>query len=175
MTPEESIRNALTEIGALAVTDGKHYILERQALCTHPRQLGFLAGNLAGRFHRRKIGSVVGAFMTPSCIIATAVGQELDRLAGPVKTAFVSEEPTEMPCFFLQEFYRPVVEGENVLIIDDFITDSDWTLAIINEVRRRGGRVIGLGVIAETAGNFDEVFSMVPYRHTLLRSHQLIG
>jgi orotate phosphoribosyltransferase-like protein len=176
MILEDSIRKALIEMGALTLHNSRHYTLLRQALCVYPRQLGYLASILAGHFHRREIRVVVGAFMSPSSILAAAVSHELDRLAGPTKTAFVSEELNDgSPRFFLQEFYRPVVEGKNVLIIDDFTTDPDWTRKIISEVRHRGGRVVGLGVIAETTGDFDKIFDAVPYRYALLRSHQLLG
>lgn len=172
---EESVRKALTDMGALTRSGSQSYTLLRHALCIYPRQLSYLSTILAGHFHRREVRVVVGAFMSPSGIIAAAVSHEIDRLAGPTKAAFVSEELGESPRFFLPEIYRPVVEGENVLIIDDFITDPDWTHRIITEVRRRGGRVVGLGAIAETTGDFDKIFGEVPYRYTLLRSDQLLG
>lgn len=176
MTMQESVRKALIEMGALTLHDSRHYTLQRQALCIYPRQLGFLASILASYFHRKEVHVVVGVSMSPNVILTAAVSHELDRLAGQTKMALVSEELKDgSPRFFLPEFYRPVVEGENVLIIDDFTTDPDWTRKIITEVSHRGGRVVGLGVIAETTGDFDKIFGAVPYRYALLRSHQILG
>lgn len=176
MNLEDSVRKALIEMGALTLSDNQRYTLSRQALYIYPRQLGYLASILAGHFHRREVRAVVGTFMSPSAILAAAVGHELDKLTGPVQTAFVSEElDGSSPRFFLPEFYRPVVEGQNVLVIEDFTTDPDWTRRVLSEVRHRGGRLIGLGSIAETTGDFDEVFCSVPYRYALLRSHQILG
>lgn len=166
----ESIKRTLTVIGALAQNEAGRYTLTREALYTHPTELKYLAGMIAGMFYRRNIKTVVAA-SGPSFTLAAYVGQALNEMQKSVCTAYTMETPGGL--VYIPEHHRPLITDQSVLVIEDFVTDCAYALAVLAAVSKLGGRAVGFGAIAETVPHFQDVFGQVTHRHALLSSHQL--
>lgn len=167
---QESIRRALTEIGALTQNEAGRYSLTREALYTHPETLKYLATMLAGVFYRRNIKTVAAA-LGPSFTLAATVGRALNETHKSVCTAYAM--PASDGTLFIPEHFRPLIIDTNILVVDDFVTSPDQALAVMRAIETMGGRPVGFGAIAETVPHFEDVFGQASYRHVLLSSSQL--
>ncbi len=168
---EQSIKRDLIEIGALTPISSTHFRLEPEAIYARPDQLWFLAETLAGAFFRRNIKAVVGT--GPGFALAALVARELGRMSRSIVRAVYAMPVKGEVSLSIDEYYRPIVNNERVLIIDGIVTDTSQVRNLIAAVKAATGYPVGLGVVAETTPSFHDIFSTVSYRHSLLSAHQL--
>ncbi|HXF50388.1 MAG TPA: orotate phosphoribosyltransferase [Dehalococcoidia bacterium] len=138
--------------GHFELTSGRHsgQYLEKFALLQWARYTEPLCAMIADRFRDAGVQVVAGP-TTGGIILAYEVG----RLLG-VRGIFAEKNPPEAgEGRSFQRGFR-IEPGERVLVVDDILTTGGSIREVLDAVRRAGGDVVGVGVLADrTAGNVD--------------------
>lgn len=130
--------------GHFLLTSGLHspYYVEKFKLLQYPRYVEQLASAIAEHFHGERIDVVVGPAVG-GIILAYEVARSLG-----VRMAFTEREEGKMR--FRRDF--TLVEGENVLIVEDVVTTGASLLEVIEAVKEKEGHVVGIGVLVDRSG-----------------------
>ena len=136
--------NALLK-GHFKLSSGLHS--ERYLQCAlvlqYPKYAKYLCCELAKKFKKEK----------PSAVIAPAIGgvlvsYEIAKAFG-CRSLFTEREDGLMT---LRRGFD-IRESERVLIVEDVITTGGSTKEVIEVVKQRGGKVIGVGAIIDRSGD----------------------
>ncbi|MGQ9622797.1 MAG: orotate phosphoribosyltransferase [Candidatus Caldatribacteriaceae bacterium] len=130
--------------GHFLLTSGLHspYYVEKFKLLQYPRYVEQLASAIVEHFRGERIDVVVGPAVG-GIILAYEVARSLG-----VRMAFTEREEGKMR--FRRDF--TLVEGENVLIVEDVVTTGASLLEVIEAVREKEGRIVGIGVLVDRSG-----------------------
>lgn len=125
----------------------------------HPEVMSAMGEELARRFDGAKvdriltaeISGIAPALMTASVLNVPVVYARKKKpitMAGPVflETAPSHTKGGDVPLLVSAEFLH---EGENVLIIDDFLASGKTLMALARMVRSAAAHLVGVGVVVE--------------------------
>jgi orotate phosphoribosyltransferase len=127
--------------GHFILTSGKHSpsYFQCAKLLQHPGYLSKFANLIAQNFHDNDIDVVISPAIG-GIVLGTEVGRILD-----VKTIFAERKNGEM-C--IRRGFE-VHEGQNILVIEDVITTGGSVQEVMNEVKKMGGVISGVGVLVD--------------------------
>ena len=127
--------------GHFILTSGKHSpsYFQCAKLLQHPGYLSKFANLIAQNFHDTDIDVVISPAIG-GIVLGTEVGRILD-----VKTIFAERKNGEM-C--IRRGFE-VHEGQNILVIEDVITTGGSVQEVMNEVKKMGGVISGVGVLVD--------------------------
>ena len=127
--------------GHFILTSGKHSpsYFQCAKLLQHPGYLSKFANLIAQNFHGTNIDAVISPAIG-GIVLGTEVGRILD-----VKTIFAERKNGEM-C--IRRGFE-VHEGQNILVIEDVITTGGSVQEVMNEVKKMGGVISGVGVLVD--------------------------
>ena len=127
--------------GHFILTSGKHSpsYFQCAKLLQHPGYLSKFAKLIAKNFHNTDIDAVISPAIG-GIVLGTEVGRILD-----VKTIFAERKNGEM-C--IRRGFE-VHEGQNILVIEDVITTGGSVQEVMNEVKKMGGVISGVGVLVD--------------------------
>ena len=127
--------------GHFILTSGKHSpsYFQCAKLLQHPGYLSKFANLIAQNFHHTDIDTVISPAIG-GIVLGTEVGRILD-----VKTIFAERKNGEM-C--IRRGFE-VHEGQNILVIEDVITTGGSVQEVMNEVKKMGGVISGVGVLVD--------------------------
>ena len=127
--------------GHFILTSGKHSpsYFQCAKLLQHPGYLSKFANLIAQNFHHTDIDTVISPAIG-GIVLGTEVGRILD-----VKTIFAERKNGEMCIRRGFEVY----EGQNILVIEDVITTGGSVQEVMNEVKKMGGVISGVGVLVD--------------------------
>ena len=127
--------------GHFILTSGKHSpsYFQCAKLLQHPGYLSKFANLIAQNFHDIDIDAVISPAIG-GIVLGTEVGRILD-----VKTIFAERKNGEM-C--IRRGFE-VHEGQNILVIEDVITTGGSVQEVMNEVKKMGGVISGVGVLVD--------------------------
>ena len=127
--------------GHFILTSGKHSpsYFQCAKLLQHPGYLSKFANLIAQNFHHTDIDAVISPAIG-GIVLGTEVGRILD-----VKTIFAERKNGEM-C--IRRGFE-VHEGQNILVIEDVITTGGSVQEVMNEVKKMGGVISGVGVLVD--------------------------
>ena len=108
-------------------------------LLQHPGYLSKFANLIAQNFNDTDIDVVISPAIG-GIVLGTEVGRILD-----VKTIFAERKNGEM-C--IRRGFE-VHEGQNILVIEDVITTGGSVQEVMNEVKKMGGVISGVGVLVD--------------------------
>lgn len=163
----QTVLKALIEAGAVTDTAGRLTLTDHEALYREleRHQLTFIAEVMVEYFMNRGINTVVGMNEKKSAL-ALLLARALNSASTTVCTAIAMRGSDGK--VFIPDHFKPLIEKQKVLIVDDFVGDPTDLLALIEHIRDRKGAVVGLSVIAESPRLFADNFHMVPYRQRLM-------
>ena len=127
--------------GHFILTSGKHSpsYFQCAKLLQHPGYLSKFANLIAQNFNDTDIDVVISPAIG-GIVLGTEVGRILD-----VKTIFAERKNGEM-C--IRRGFE-VHEGQNILVIEDVITTGGSVQEVMNEVKKMGGVISGVGVLVD--------------------------
>ena len=127
--------------GHFILTSGKHSpsYFQCAKLLQHPGYLSKFANLIAQNFHDNDIDVVISPAIG-GIVLGTEVGRILD-----VKTIFAERKNGEM-C--IRRGFE-VHKGQNILVIEDVITTGGSVQEVMNEVKKMGGVISGVGVLVD--------------------------
>ena len=127
--------------GHFILTSGKHSpsYFQCAKLLQHPGYLSKFANLIAQNFLDTDIDAVISPAIG-GIVLGTEVGRILD-----VKTIFAERKNGEM-C--IRRGFE-VHEGQNILVIEDVITTGGSVQEVMNEVKKMGGVISGVGVLVD--------------------------
>ena len=127
--------------GHFILTSGKHSpsYFQCAKLLQHPGYLSKFANLIVQNFHDTDIDAVISPAIG-GIVLGTEVGRILD-----VKTIFAERKNGEM-C--IRRGFE-VHKGQNILVIEDVITTGGSVQEVMNEVKKMGGVISGVGVLVD--------------------------
>ena len=127
--------------GHFILTSGKHSpsYFQCAKLLQHPGYLSKFANLIAQNFENSSVDAVISPAIG-GIVLGTEVGRILD-----VKTIFAERKNGEM-C--IRRGFE-VHEGQNILVIEDVITTGGSVQEVMNEVKKMGGVISGVGVLVD--------------------------
>ena len=127
--------------GHFLLTSGVHSPVywEKFQVLQYPHFTEQLCGMIADHFRKEKVQIVAGP-TTGGIILAHEVARQLGA-----RSIFAEKEGNERA--FRRGF--TINPGEHVLVVDDILTSGGSIREVITAVTKRGGRVIGVGVLVD--------------------------
>jgi orotate phosphoribosyltransferase len=148
VTPTNNVEEIFLKSGALLkghflLTSGRHSPIywEKFQVLQFPNYTEQLCRMIANHFKNQDVQIVAGP-TTGGIILAHEVGRQLG-----VRSLFAEKEGEER--VFRRGFN--IGPGERVLVVDDILTTGGSIHEVMAAVTRRGGRVMGIGVLVDRA------------------------
>jgi adenine/guanine phosphoribosyltransferase-like PRPP-binding protein len=165
------VHNALIQAGVLTQVGDTMHLTETKALYTESArpQLEIVARELVEFFTHRGVRTV--AVMTEKLTLGQAAARALNSVSKNVACTAQAEKRPDHDKVIIPNHLQPLIKGQRVLIVHDFLMDPLEVLLIqklVAAVKDGGGEPLGLGVIASHDRRFDDTFRSVPYRRQLL-------
>ena len=128
--------------GHFLLTSGRHSPVywEKFQVLQFPSYTEQLCGMIADHFREQGVQVVAGP-TTGGVILAHEVARQLG-----VRSIFAEKESNGERTF--RRGFR-IDPGERVLVVDDILTTGGSIREVIDAVNKRGGRVIGIGVLVD--------------------------
>ncbi len=154
MTREEKVKKILASTNAV-LTNG-HFVyvsakhgdkyINKDAIYPHPNSIRKLCKMWAGDFKNSGVEVVVGPAMG-GVILSHDTATELTKLLKKDVPGVYAEKDGEGGFKFTRG-YDAFVKGKKVLVVEDVLTTGGSVKKVIDLTREAGGKIVGLGVIA---------------------------
>ena len=149
----------------IVYTSGKHgeTYLNKDAIYPHTRDISQLCEEIAQRNKDKGI-EVVAAPALGGIILSQWTAYHLTALTGKEVLGVYTEKTQDKDQIFTRG-YDKLVKGKKVLVVEDITTTGGSVMKVIASVKKAGGEVIGVCVLANR--NPDEINSRtleIPYQ-----------
>lgn len=127
---------------------GATYV-NKDFIFAYPEQVSVLGRALAEFFKSDGIDVVAGPAVS-GAILAQWVAYHLNDISGRYVNAIFADKETRgdgVAGFAIKRGYGNLVDGRNVLVVEDVLTTGRTAKAVVDAVEERGGKVIGLGAL----------------------------
>lgn len=165
-------------------TSGRHgtAYVNKDVIYTHPIEVAHLCYAIAERFAGNNV-HVVAAPAIGGTILSSWTAYFLTRITGQeVYGIYAEKECASIPdpenrgrkcfaetgAFVFQRGYKNLVEGRNVLIVEDILTTGGTVKKVVGAVKRARGNVIGIGALCnrgnvrpQDAGNVPRLTALI--------------
>lgn len=166
---EQEILQVLGKVGAIITgshivyTSGKHgtTYVNKDAVYPHTAETSRLCRAIAEQFADDDV-QVVIAPAIGGVILSQWVAYHLSEIHNheilgvyAEKERRIDADPggvVEREEFVIKRGYDKLIVGKNVLVVEDVLTTGGSVKKVIEEVRRHGGHVVGLGVLCNRGG-----------------------
>jgi len=157
MSREEKVKKILEKTNAVlsghfvyvSAKHGERYI-NKDAIYPHTKEIKELCSMWAKDFADSGVEVVVGPAMG-GVILSHATASELTRMLKR-DIPGVYAEKTGDGGFDFTRGYGDFVKGKKVLVVEDVLTTGGSVKKVIDLTKKAGGKIIGLGVIANRGG-----------------------
>ncbi|MDP3740721.1 MAG: phosphoribosyltransferase family protein [bacterium] len=164
----QQVLEVLREVGAvitnshLVYASGRHgsAYVNKDAVYPHTRQASMLARAIAERFFFGKVIDAVVAPAVAGCILSSRVADHLCALTGRDVLAIYADKDGDN--FVIKRGQDKLIAGKSVLVVEDVLTTGASARKVVEEVRRLGCNVVGLGVLCNRGGVTPENVGGVP-------------
>lgn len=151
-----NIFEILKETGALTVNDhfvytsGKHgsVYINKDAIYPHTQKASEVGLMFAEKVKNLSIDVVVGP-MVGGIILSQWTAFHLSKLKGKEVLGIYTEKDPENNQVFGRRGYNKLVDGKNVLIVEDLTTTGTSVRKVVDTVRDAGGNVISVGIMID--------------------------
>ena len=154
---ESEVLDLLQKVGAFRAghfvfTSGLHSdsYVNKDALYPYTHDTSKLCKVMAERFKDKDIEVVVGPTMG-AAILAQLVAYHLSEMTGR-EVYGVYADKTDDGGFIIKRGYDKFITRKRVLVVEDVLTTGGSVRKVIEEVRKYGGTVVGLGVLCNRGG-----------------------
>ncbi len=157
MSREEKVKKILEKTNAVlnghfvyvSAKHGEKYI-NKDAIYPHTKEIQELCSMWAKDFANSGVEVVVGPAMG-GVILSHATASELTKILKR-DIPGVYAEKTGDGGFDFTRGYGEFVKGKKVLVVEDVLTTGGSVRKVIDLTKRAGGKIVGLGVIANRGG-----------------------
>ena len=157
--------------GHFVFTSGLHadMYVNKDALYPYTTETSRLCREMAGRFRDKNIEAVSGPAIG-AAILAQWVAYHLSEMTGHEVYAAGAEKDGEGG-FVLRRGYDKIVEGKNVLVVEDLTTTGGSIKKAIGAVRAAGGNVVGAIALCNRGDVTKEMIGNPPIFDQLVKLH----
>ncbi len=162
------------EVGAIkkghfVLASGRHAKtrIEKVLLYPYTKKVDQLCWEIAEYFSR-DYPCIVIAPATGGIILSHCVADHMSRMASRTVLSLYAEKTKGENGFTINPGYREFIKGKDVLVLEDILTTGGSVKKVIRQVRRWGGKVIGVGALwnrggitAKDLGDVPKLFSLV--------------
>jgi len=173
---EAQVLEVLQKVGAFRAghfvfTSGLHadMYVNKDALYPYTTETSRLCREMAGRFRDKNIEAVSGPAIG-AAILAQWVAYHLSEMTGHEVYAAGAEKDGEGG-FVLRRGYDKIVEGKNVLVVEDLTTTGGSIKKAIGAVRAAGGNVVGAIALCNRGDVTKEMIGNPPIFDQLVKLH----
>lgn len=173
---EAQVLEVLQKVGAFRTghfvfTSGLHadMYVNKDALYPHTTETSRLCREMAVRFRDKNIEAVSGPAIG-AAILAQWVAYHLSEMTGREVYAAGAEKDGEGG-FVLRRGYDKIVEGKNVLVVEDLTTTGGSIKRAIDAVRTAGGNVVGAIALCNRGEVTKEMIGNPPIFDQLVKLH----
>ncbi|MSU73851.1 phosphoribosyltransferase [Candidatus Kaiserbacteria bacterium] len=173
---EAQVLEVLQKVGAFRTghfvfTSGLHadMYVNKDALYPHTTETSRLCREMAVRFRDKNIEAVSGPAIG-AAILAQWVAYHLSEMTGREVYAAGAEKDGEGG-FVLRRGYDKIVEGKNVLVVEDLTTTGRSIKRAIDAVRTAGGNVVGAIALCNRGEVTKEMIGNPPIFDQLVKLH----
>ncbi len=134
-------------------TSGRHFAayINKDALYPHTTETSRIGELFAKKYKDQDIDVVVGPALG-GIILSTWVAYHLSKLKQKEVLGVYTEKDTEKNQIFTRG-YDKLVNGKNVLIVEDLTTTGGSVKKVVNMVRRTGGNIVEVCVMVNRDPN----------------------
>ena len=173
---EAQVLEVLQKVGAFRAghfvfTSGLHadMYVNKDALYPYTTETSRLCREMAGRFRDKNIEAVSGPAIG-AAILAQWVAYHLSEMTGHEVYA-AGAEKDGAGGFVLRRGYDKIVEGKNVLVVEDLTTTGGSIKKAIGAVRAAGGNVVGAIALCNRGDVTKEMIGNPPIFDQLVKLH----
>ncbi|MBI3535527.1 MAG: phosphoribosyltransferase [Deltaproteobacteria bacterium] len=164
----------LSSVGALIIdshivyTSGKHgsAYVNKDAIYPHTELTSNLCKKIAEHFSNKEI-EVVIAPVIGGVILSQWVAYHLSQIRHKEVFGVYAEKLGSGDGFVIKRGYDKIVNGRNVLVVEDVLNTGGSVKKVVKAVRSIGGKIIGLGAFCnrggvshQEVGDVPEIFSL---------------
>lgn len=144
--------NAVLTNGHFVYVSGKHgdMYVNKDAIYPHTKAVRKLCAMWADEFKNTDVEVVVGPAMG-GVILSHDTATELSKILKKDIPGVYAEKDGDGGFIFTRG-YDAFVRGKKVLVVEDVLTTGGSVKKVIDKVRETGGKVVGLGVVANRGG-----------------------
>ena len=162
---EGDVLDVLRRVGAIVTdshivyTSGKHgsVYINKDSLYLHTAETSRLCRAIAQRFVEENV-HVVMAPAIGGIVLSQWVAHHLSVMNGYEVLAVYAEKHEGN--FVIKRGYDKLIEGKNVLVVEDTLTTGGSVKKVIKVTRCAGGNVVGLGVLCNRGGEPRRMWEM---------------
>ncbi|MDO8576151.1 MAG: phosphoribosyltransferase family protein [bacterium] len=173
---EAQVLEVLQKVGAFRTghfvfTSGLHadMYVNKDALYPYTTETSRLCREMAVRFRDKNIEAVSGPAIG-AAILAQWVAYHLSEMTGHEVYAAGAEKDGEGG-FVLRRGYDKIVEGKNILVVEDLTTTGGSIKKAIDAVRAAGGNVVGAIALCNRGEVTKEMIGNPPIFDQLVKLH----
>lgn len=156
MITEQEVLEILSGVGAvitnshIVYTSGKHgkVYFNKDALYPYTGKTSRLCREIAYHFIAKT--QVVIAPAVGGCILSNRVAEHLTSIKGQEVLGVYADK--EGDSFVIRRGYDKLVQGKQVLVVEDVITTGGSVRKVVGAVRAAGGDVVGVGALCNRGG-----------------------
>ncbi len=174
---DPSIMQLFTDVGAIVndshfvYTSGRHssVYINKDALYLHTETMSKLCKLMASPYNAHQTDVVVGPALG-GIVLSQWVTHHLNanRSSGETLAVYAEKEGDGADkTFYFHRGYDKFLPGKNILVVEDVLTTGGSARKVIELVRRRGGKVIGLSALCNRGNVQPGDVGNVPI-HTLI-------
>ncbi len=133
----------------IVYTSGKHgsTYFEKRIIYSHVAVVSEFCRAIAIRFWMKNI-QVVVAPEVGGIALSQWVAHHLQEITGYEALAlFAEKQPLSRKEFFLRGEYGRLIDGKNVLVLDDVLNTGETAKKVVGVSRGAGGKVVGVGAL----------------------------
>lgn len=152
MLKEEQVLNIFRRVGVILTdghfvyTSGKHgsVYFNKDAVYAYPREVSKLCKSIAEKFLHPNVVDIVIGPAVGGVILSQWVAYHLSRMSGEEVLSVYAEKDERQNKFIIKRGYDKLIEGKNVLVVEDVLTTGGSAKGVVEAVRDVGGRIMGL-------------------------------
>lgn len=131
-------------------TSSKHgsVYINKDAIYPHTKRASEVGLLFAQKSKNLKIDVVVGP-MIGGIILSQWAAYHLSKLTGKEVLGVYTEKDTESNQVFGRRGYDKLVDGKNILIVEDLTTTGASVRKVVDTVKTAGGKVLAVGVMID--------------------------
>lgn len=172
---EKEVMKCLAETNAIITdshfvyTSGRHgsTYINKDAVYPHTDAISKLCKEIARRFQDRDIDIIAGPTVG-GVILSQWVAHYLSVFKNRKILSVFAEEDESRNRFF-KRGYDKLIEGKNVLIVEDILTTGGSVKKVVDAVKMLGGIVVGVAALCNRGGVKEEDIGGVPFLDALVK------
>lgn len=161
--------SALITNGHFVYTSGKHgsTYVNKDAIYPHTKEISKLCKLIAKYFAKNSV-DIVLAPAVGGIVLSQWTAHHLNKITEKEVLAIYADKKNDGSGFVIKRGYDKLLEGKNVLVVEDIINTGGSARSTIEAARAVGGHVVGLAAICNRMGVTASALGNVPILYSLV-------